>query len=284
MRQRLPNISDQELNLLFERISDNGGPFWSRGDGDIHAPAGFSTIDVLYVLGDVGLTPSIDDRLIDLVAFLFEYQNSDGSFRYNSKSTKLPCMAGRIAAGLGRVGAETDTRLETTYKWFLDTQMRDGGWRCNTVKVGRSKLTDASNPGTTLYILDALRFTQYPTQHPIALNRAVEFLLRHWETRLPLGPCDFGIGSRFIRTEYPTIRYNLLYYVYALSFYEYAQKDARFIHALDLLANDVKNDMLNVYQPHHRWRDFSFAIPGEISTLGTKLWFEIIENMRSAES
>jgi len=33
------------IDEIIRRQNDNGGPFWSREDGDIHAPFGFSTID-----------------------------------------------------------------------------------------------------------------------------------------------------------------------------------------------------------------------------------------------
>ncbi len=45
---------DREIRSLLERQGEHGGPYWSRRDGDIHAPAGFSTIDVLGVLGELG--------------------------------------------------------------------------------------------------------------------------------------------------------------------------------------------------------------------------------------
>jgi len=37
------------IEKILQRQNDNGGQFWSREDGDIHAPFGFSTIDTLSV-------------------------------------------------------------------------------------------------------------------------------------------------------------------------------------------------------------------------------------------
>jgi hypothetical protein len=37
------------IERIIQRQTDNGGQFWSRADGDIHAPFGFSTIDTLSV-------------------------------------------------------------------------------------------------------------------------------------------------------------------------------------------------------------------------------------------
>ena len=46
-----------DIAPILARAGDNGGPFWSRADGDIHAPSGASTIDTMLVLGDLGATP-----------------------------------------------------------------------------------------------------------------------------------------------------------------------------------------------------------------------------------
>lgn len=261
----------------------NGGPFWSRGDGDIHAPAGFSTLDVVNVLGDLGLTVENDKRVKALADFLYSYQNPDGSYRYGARSSKLPCMAARIVAGLGRIGITSGIHIENSLNWFKSIQERDGGWRCATVKSGKSQSTDASNPGTTLYVLDAFRFSSDLSGILIELNLALEFLLRHWETRSPLGPCDFGIGSRFMKVEYPLTRYNLLYYVYTLSFYVRARGDARFLNALDSLSKHVESDKLRIENPHAQWSDFPFAQRNKFSILGTNVWLQIVKNMTNDE-
>ena len=53
-------------------------------------------------------------------------------------------------------------------------------------------------------------------------------LLSHWKTRRPLGRCGFGIGTLFGKSEYPFLRYNRFFYVYALSFYDAAKKRTEF--------------------------------------------------------
>ena len=267
----------EHIGSLLDRRGVNGGPFWSRDDGDIHAPSGFSTIDVLTVLGDLGAR--VDDAAIEAAAeFVFGYQADDGSFRYGAKSSKLPCFAGRITAALCRVGVtEDDDRLCAAFDWMLDHVWDDGGWRCATVKLGKSPETDASNPGSTLYVLDALRFR--PGTDRGVTDAAVETLLHHWETRLPLGPCTFGLGSRFLRVEYPCLRYNLLFYVDVLSHYEAARNDPRFDDALAELASHVVDGELVVDTPHRAWRGFDFARPGTPSSLATARWRSIEANM-----
>ena len=141
------------IDKIIQRQNDYGGQFWSREDGNIHAPFGFSTIDTLYVLGEIGYLPSDNPQIVKAIDFLFSYQTNEGCFKYAPKSSKLPCLTARIIAGLARLGLKNDPRVEKSYKWMLDNQWHDGGWRCATVKLGKSPLTDASNPGTTLYVL-----------------------------------------------------------------------------------------------------------------------------------
>ncbi len=193
----------EEIEDILSLSEINGGAYWSRSDGDIHAPAGFSTIDVLNTLGEIGLKSANSKKVSDAIDFVFNYMDDNGSFKYSSKSSKLPCIIARILTAFGRLGYLNDDRIEKCYRHLLETQQNDGGWRCATVKSGKSVETDASNPGTTLYVLDAFRFRKNSQDDNIQLEKAISFLLKHWETRTPLGPCEFGIGSRFLSIEYP---------------------------------------------------------------------------------
>lgn len=267
------------IEKILQRQNENGGQFWSRADGNIHAPLGSSTIDTLYVLGEIGYSINDNSRIGDAIDFLFSYQTTEGCFKYAPKSSKLPCLTARILAGLGRIGIKNDTRTEKGYKWLLETQWNDGGWRCSTVKLGKAPFTDASNPGTTLYVLDAFRFRDNSVNDLARLNKGVEFILKHWEIRQPIGPCNFGIGSTFMKVEYPFLRYNLFYYVYVLSFYDTAKIDNRFQDAYNTLKDKVKNDKLIPENPHKAWSEFNFAKKGQISEIGTKRWVEIINNI-----
>lgn len=269
----------REIQTILNDHEINGGPFWSRKDGDIHAPHGYSTIDVLGVLGELGANTVDYTILSDAVEFIFQYQAEDGSFRYGKKSSKLPCMTALILAGLGRLGMAVEPRAINGFQWLLKTQWSDGGWRCNTVKLGNSPLTDASNPGTTLYVLDAFRFRKNPPSVAIQLDKGVDFLLQHWEVKIPVGPCYFGIGSRFNRVEYPFLRYNLFYYVYVLSHYPAALYDRRFKEAYEKLLSKTSNGSIILENPHRAWRRFDFAKTSQPSELADERWQEIRNNV-----
>lgn len=268
-----------EIEQILKQQNQNGGSFWSREDGDIHAPHGSSTMDTFFVLGELGASVEKYPILRKVIEFIYSYQTDDGSFKYSCNSSKLPCITARILAALGRVQADKNFSLEKSYQHLLKLQKPDGGWRCNTVKVGKSPITDASNPGTTLYVLDAFRFRKNSQQDMIQLAKGVDFLTQHWEVRQPIGPCAFGIGSRFMQIEYPFLRYNLFYYVYVLSFYHSAIYDNRFLEAFDILKSKVTKHGIVPENPHRLWQKFSFAQKNKVSTLATERWNEIKDNL-----
>ena len=137
---------------------------------------------------------------------------------------------------------------------------------------------DASNPGVTLAVLDAFRFT-HPLNTNARLDVAAGSLLKHWETRVPTGPCSFGIGSRFCKTEYPFLRYNIFFYVYVLSFYEIAKRDGRFQAALSQLVTKQVDGKIRVENPNRRLANFSFCRRGEPSDLASRRLREIQRNV-----
>ena len=109
------------IEKILQRQNYNGGQFWSRTDGDIHAPFGFSTIDTLYVLGELGYLPKDNSKIADAIDFIFSYQTTEGCFKYSPKSSKLPCLTARIIAGLGRLGLKNDKLIpENPHKAWIE--------------------------------------------------------------------------------------------------------------------------------------------------------------------
>jgi hypothetical protein len=135
-----------------------------------------------------------------------------------------------------------------------------------------------SNPFPTLNALDAFRFSNYLNREP-ALDKAVDFLLNHWTKRKPIGPCHYGIGTLFMQIEYPFRTYNLFVYVYVLSFYSRAKSDQRFLEALQALESKMVEEQIVVERVHKKLAGLSFCKKGEASTLGTKRYQEILNNL-----
>jgi hypothetical protein len=176
------------------------------------------------------------------------------------------------------LGYNSDPRLHKTFDHLLDIQHSDGGWRCKKFSFGRGPETEFSNPGPTLGALDAFRFTSLINRSE-SLDKAVEFLLTHWTTREPLGPCHYGIGTLFMQVAFPFSSYNLFFYVYVLSFYDKAKKDERFLEALQVLESKMASGKIIVERPNPKLASFSFCEKGAPSELATERYHVILENI-----
>jgi hypothetical protein len=217
-REREPEVAEargkisesEEVRMVFSKIDINGGPFWSRSNGDIYWGA-FSTGSVLCFLAETGLTK----------------------------------------------------------EWLFRTQRLDGGWCCTKKALrGGSKEKLDSCPHSVLNILWAFMNTPELRKRK-ELIPALEFLLRHWETKKPIPDVDrgrYGIGSRFKWIRYPLFEYHPLKYVYILSHYDYALKDKRLSEAVDLLMS--KQDSQGhwaIDKPYRGWEEFEFGRKGSPS-------------------
>jgi len=263
----------EDLQAILKRRHDNGADYWATPDGRWGKGSPFSTFDCGIILSELGLNRS-DPVMKGVAEQILESWREDGRFRPAPKGAIYPCHTANAARLLCRLGYARDRRLKHTFDHLLDIQHDDGGWRCNTTKLGRSPETDASNPGVTLAALDAFRFTRLANSDK-RLDRAVKFLLAHWKTRKPLGPCNFGIGSLFLQVEYPFLRYNLFYYVYVLSFYDAAKKDTRFRQALRALESKSVDGQLVVENPNRGLARLAFCKKGQPSPLATRRFREI---------
>jgi hypothetical protein len=273
----VPKQFVDDVNAILQKRHENGADFWATPDGRWGVGSPFSTFDCGLILTELGLKRT-DPALAGIAEQLLHGWQEDGRIRPAPKGAVYPCHTANAARVLCRLGYARDRRLERTFEHLLDTQHDDGGWRCNTVKLGRDPQTDASNPGVTLAALDAFRFTSHRNRDE-RLDRAVASLLAHWKTRKPLGPCNFGIGSLFLQTEFPFLRYNLFFYVYVLSFYDAAHGAPSFRQALDALESKLVDGQLVVENPNRKLAGFAFCRKGEPSRAATRRYHEILSNI-----
>ena len=136
----------------------NGDDFWATPDGRWGKGSPFATVDCALMLTELGVDKS-DPVLKGAARVVLEGWRDDGRISPVPKGTVYPCHTATAARVLARLGYANDRRLLRTFDHLLEIQHDDGGWRCNTVRLGRSPDTDASNPGVTLAVLDAFRFT-----------------------------------------------------------------------------------------------------------------------------
>lgn len=272
-----------DVEAILAKRHDNGGDYWATLDRRLNVGSPFSTLNCAYMLLELGMDRS-EPVLKETADLIFSSWREDGRFKLSPQGSIYPCHTINAARTLCQLGYASDSKLQRTLDYLLEIQHSDGGWRCTKFSFGRGPETEFSNPGPTLASLDAFRFTQCANRND-ALDKAVEFLLDHWETRLPLGPCHYGIGTLFMHVVYPFATYNLFFYVYVLSFYDKAKKDRRFLEALHVLESKLVNGEVVVERPNQKLAGYAFCKKGVPSDLGTERYHEILANLgRNHES
>lgn len=271
------NQYQSDIQAILSKRYDNGADFWTTPDKRLMKGSPFTTLDCAYMLSVLGMDRS-DPIMQETADLILSTWRDDGRFKVSPKGAIYPCHTINVLRTLCYLGYTQDPRLQKTIEHLMAIQHSDGGWRCNKFSFGRGPETEFSNPGPTLTALDAFRFTGFINNNE-SLDRAVEFLLAHWVTRQPLGPCQYGIGSLFMQIAYPFFTYNLFFYVYVLSFYDKAKKDERFLAALEVLESKLDNDRVIVERPNSKLASFAFCKKGEPSDLATERYHEILANL-----
>ncbi len=268
-----------DVDLILSRRHDNGADYWATPDGKIYVGSPFSTLHALGMLHELGVGPEHEGVAGGLDLILGACR-PDGRIRVGPHSPLHPCYAAEAARILCRFGLAGHEALQRTIAYFLGASHPAGGWRCTYSGFGRGPETDYANPGATLYVLDVLRYyADCVSGEPVA-DRAVASLLDHWTIRKPLGPCHFGIGTRFMQVEYPFFRYNLFFYVYVLSFYGRARDDERFRSALGVLQSKLDDRAEVVVERTHRGLGgLRFCARARSSARATGRYREIVDNL-----
>lgn len=274
----VPKEYAADVRTILSHRHDGGADFWTTPEGSMGMGSPFSTLECVLMLTELGMSPK-SPVLRGAAKTILGGWREDGRFRMMSPGAIYPCHSAGVSRVLCRLGYASDARLVKTFEHLLATQEKDGGWRCNTYKYGRGPETSASNPGPTLHALDAFRYVPAGRRSP-ELDRAVSFLLDHWDTRAPLGPCHFGIGTRFLKVEFPFFRYNLFAYVFVLSFYESARADRRFLAALRDLESKLVNGQVSVEYARRELEGLRLCAPGKPNPLATRRYREILGNLQ----
>ena len=271
------NKYQSDIEAILAKRYDNGGDYWTTPDKRLLKGGPFSAIESPMMLAELGMDPS-EPVLKETADLIFSSWREDGRFKLSPQGAIYPCHTINAASVLCHLGYASDSRLKRTFDHLLEIQHSDGGWRCKKFSFGKGPETEFSNPGPTLTALNSFRFTGFLNKEK-ALDKAVEFLLDHWMTRKPLGPCHYGIGTLFMQVEYPFGNYNLFVYVYVLSFYDMAKKDKRFLDALGVLESKLVDGNIVIERLNRKLTGFAFSKKGEPSDLGTKRYHEILKNL-----
>lgn len=269
-----PQYQADVVEILATR-GDNGADYWATPDRRLAKGGPFSTLEAPALLAELGVDPG-DEVLHGAAELLLSTWQEDGRFRLSPSGAIYPCHTINAARVLCLLGYASDERLRRTFDHLLEVLHDDGGWRCRKFSYGRGPETESSNPGPTLVALDALRLAGLAESAPPG---AVELLLQHWVSRAPLGPCHFGIGTRFLQLEYPFATYNLFPYVYVLSFFDQAKTDPRFRQALAVLESKLASGHIVVERVHHSLAGLNFCRRDQPSELATKRFHQILANV-----
>lgn len=268
------------LEAFYASHRGNGGEYWASPEGKLGLENPVSTLTALLTLGELEI-PASDPLVQGALTLLKEAVLPDGRVRIAPKGSIYPCHLALAAAALGRNGQGGSSEALRVRQRLLATRHGDGGWQCRKFSFGRGPETELSNPGVTLLVLDA--FKEKPEAKE-ELDTAVETLLAHWTVKTPVGPCHFGMGSRFMAVEYPFLRYNLFYYVYVLSFYPYARKDPRFFEAWTVLKEKLDPEgYLPLEAPQKKLLKLGIYESPAVAELAKKRIKRIQENLGSLE-
>lgn len=267
-----------DVKEILSHRYDLGADLWTTPDKRLIKGSPFSALECAAYLLELGVEPA-DALIQEVAALLWSAWQEDGRFKLYPQGSIYPCQTIHAASMLCHMGHVLDVRLHKTFLHLFDIQHTDGGWRCHKFSFGHGPETECSNPLPTLTALNAFRFTDYCNNEP-RLNMAVEFLLEHWNIKSPIGPCHYGIGSRFMQIEYPFRNYNLFVYVYVLSFYDRAKKDHRFLEALDALQSKLVGGMIVVERVVPKLANLSFCQIGSPSALATRRYLEILNHLQ----
>lgn len=270
----------EKLDKLLSTRYINGADYWASPDGRLGIDKPISTLTAMLVMSELEVSSS-HEALAGSARLVMSAVQSDGRFRISPKDSIYPCHTAIGAAALCRNGYGETVEAKRMLENLSSNRHNDGGWRCKKFFYGRGPETEYSNPGVTLFALDALRFNR-SNRTSQQFDDAVETLLEHWVTREPMGPCHFGIGRQFMQLEFPFYRYNLFYYVYVLSFYKKAIRDERFNDAFKALETKLdEKGRLPIEKTKLQLQKLGIFTSREIFEGVSNRYLEIVDNIES---
>jgi len=175
-----PALRDSSIARIIHRLKDNQLGIPALKYGKVHYTETGKAYWDLFFLADIGLT--IHDSGLEREALeVLSLQAQDGSFTIppNVRDNYF-CMSAILISSLARMGYCDDPRLKKYIRVILESQNFDGGWHCYDGGFEMSGIE--SCPMDNLNILMLLGQYENYRSNPI-LNRALDSLLEHWQTR-----------------------------------------------------------------------------------------------------
>lgn len=225
----------------------------------------------LFFLADIGL--SVDDLgLHEETEDFFALQLPDATFiTEENHEPNYFCVSAIFLSSVARIGYKHDPRVRKYIRHFLDTQRLDGGWHCEEKRAPGNELENTEScPMDNLNILMMLgQYDEY--RNDPRFDGAIDLLLHHWDRRNErLRLYEFGIGPRYRKIEYPSVKYGVMRVIEALSQFPHAARDERFNDMLDFVRSRASDGRYSSESTFDAYSDFDF---GRAKTLSRWLTF-----------
>ncbi|MHB8104111.1 MAG: hypothetical protein ACYDG5_01035 [Dehalococcoidales bacterium] len=247
-----PALKDKSIRAIISRLKSQTTGIPAIKAGLVHYTETGKAYWDLFFLADVGFT--INNTGLEAEAEeIFRYQSRDGSFTIppNVKDNYF-CMSAILIASLAKMGYRDDPRVIKYIRAAVGSQMPGGGWDC----YGESFNPEGSCPMDDMNILMLLGQYKDYRENP-NLEKAIDHLLKHWETGDNI--YGFGVGKRFRSLQYPAVKYGILRLLDTLSLFPYAVKSRAFRSMLNFVHSKANNGRYFAESAPVDFADFDFS-------------------------
>jgi hypothetical protein len=259
-------VRDNSIRALTDRLKDDKVGIPALRDHKIAFDETGKAIWDLFFLADIGLTMEYIE-LGEEIEKIFGIQLPDGTFKITTvDKPNYFCVSAIFFSSVARIGYKDDPRLGKYIQFILDTHRPDGGWHCGEDHTSGQKIEPTEScPMDNLNILMLLgQYERY--RRDSRFNGAADLLLSHWARREEnWRPSDFGIGKRFMRLEYPSVKYGILRVLDVLSMFPYAAKSDGFKDMLGFVRQKSRGGKYCAESVHEAYAEFDFGQMAEPS-------------------
>ncbi len=278
-----PVSQDKSIEQIVARLKDDGVGVPALRNHKISFDETGKAFWDLFFLADIGI--GVEElRLGKEIEHLLRLQLPDGTFKITEvDKPNYFCVSAILLSSVARIGYKDDSRLRKYIQFILDTQRPDGGWHCGEDhSIGKKIEPAESCPMDNMNILMLLgQYDEY--RNDSRFDGACNLMLAHWSRRgEKWRPSDFGIGRRFMRLEYPAVKYGVLRVLDVLSMFPYAAKHIMFEDMLGFVKQKSCEGKYCAESVHEVYAGFDFGQTAEPSRWITFL-VNRIEN-RASES
>ncbi len=258
-----PVLEDDGIRKLISRLRDEKVGIPAIKTGAVKFSETGNAYWDLFFLADIGLC--VDDLgLHEEIKDFFTLQLPDATFiTEENHEPNYFCVSAIFLSSVARIGYKHDPRVRKYIQHFLDTQRLDGGWHCEEKRAPGNELENTEScPMDNLNILMMLgQYDEY--RNDPRFDGAIDLLLHHWDRRTErLRLYEFGIGPRYRKIEYPSVKYGVMRVIEALSQFPHAARDERFNDMLDFVRSRSSHGRYSSESTFDAYSDFDFGHAG----------------------